>query len=132
MRIVADTNTFLAVALREPEKESLTKVLAGHALMAPEVLPFEIGNALTAMVKKRTLDSEEVQAALEMVNMIPVDLRTVDMRAALDIAVRFRIYAYDAYYLECATRYRAPLLTLDIGMQRVARELAIEIVELPT
>ena len=132
MRVVADTNTFLAVALREPEKESLTKVLAGHALIAPEVLPFEIGNALTAMVKKRTLDSEDVQAALKMVNTIPVDLRTIDMRAALDIAVRFRIYAYDAYYLECATRYRAPLLTLDIGMQRVARELAIEVVELPT
>lgn len=131
MKIVADTNTFLAVALCEPEKDILTDAVSGHDLLAPEVLPLEIGNALSAMVKKKTLDAVSCLAAWDMVSSIPVELRTVDMVAALEIAVRHDIYAYDAYFLECAVRHRAPLLTLDKGMLRIARELSIDIVELP-
>ncbi len=48
MKIVVDTNTFLAVALNEPEKPEIIKLTVGHQLI-PEVLPFEIGNVLTAM-----------------------------------------------------------------------------------
>jgi len=131
LKTVADTNTFLAVALREPEKDRLAEVVAGHDLIAPEVLPFEIGNALTAMVRKRSLAREEVLPAWEMAAMIPVELRKVDIRAAMEIAARFNIYAYDAYFLECAARFRAPLLTLDRAMGRVAKELHLELLELP-
>jgi len=55
MKIVANTSTFLAVALREPEREWIAGAAAGHDLVAPEVLPFEIGNALTALVRRRAL-----------------------------------------------------------------------------
>jgi len=50
MKIVADTNTFIAVALEEPEKRQIIQFTVGKELVAPEVLPFEVGNALTAMV----------------------------------------------------------------------------------
>ena len=46
-----------------------------------------------------------------------------------DLAVRSRIYAYDAYFLECALSLRLPLLTLDRGMKQIARELSIHLVE---
>jgi len=52
MKIVADTNTFIAVALNEPEKDMIIRLTEGYDLVAPEVLPFEIGNALTAMMKR--------------------------------------------------------------------------------
>ena len=39
------------------------------------------------------------------------------------------INAYDAYFLDFAFNLRSPLLTLDIGMQRVAREIGITILE---
>lgn len=129
MRVVADTNTFLAVALDEPEKSHIVRVTAGHELVAPEVLPFEIGNALTAMLKRGTILPEEVSAAWDAVAAIPVDLRRLDVRAALGLAVRFGVYAYDAYFLECALSLRLPLLTLDRGMKHVAGELSIQIVE---
>ena len=131
MKIVADTNTFLAVALCEPEKEALTLAVAGHHLVAPEVLPFEIGNALTAMVKKKALEPKYCRDAWDAVASIPVELCQTDMAAALDIAISFNTYAYDAYFLECALRFRAPLLTLDRRMKRIASDLRIEIVELP-
>jgi hypothetical protein len=57
VEIVADTNTFLAVALDEPERAGIVALTAGHDLIAPEVLPFEIGNALAALVKKGVLQA---------------------------------------------------------------------------
>mgnify|MGYP005624472289 CR=1 FL=1 len=129
MKIVADTNTFLAVALNEPERTQIVRATTGHDLVAPEVLPFEIGNALTAMLKRGALSAEEVPLAWDAVQAIPVDLRGLDLPAALALAVRFGVYAYDAYFLECALSLRLPLLTLDPGMKHIARQLSISIVE---
>jgi hypothetical protein len=47
MKIIADTNTFLAVALNEPEKPEIIRLTTGYDLVAPLILPFEIGNALS-------------------------------------------------------------------------------------
>lgn len=129
MKIIADTNTFIAVCLNEPEKDRIIQLTQGHDLIAPDVLPFEIGNALTAMMKKSSLKKEDVISAWEVVQQIPVDLRHTDIKSALRIAIKFNIYAYDAYFLECAKNLRSPLLTLDIGLKRVARELGITILE---
>ena len=129
MKIIADTNTFIAVALNEPEKDRIIQLTEGHDLIAPDVLPFEIGNALTAMMKKNSLRKEEVASVWEIVQQIPVDLRNTDIKSALRLAIKFNIYAYDAYFLECAENLRSPLLTLDIGMKRVAREIGISILE---
>jgi predicted nucleic acid-binding protein len=127
MKITADTNTFIAVALNEPEKSRIIRLTEGHDIIAPDVLPFEIGSALTAMMKKKALKKNEVASAWEAVQHIPVDLRNTDIKSALKIAIKFNIYAYDAYFLECAVNLRAPLLTLDRGMQRVAQEIGITI-----
>ena len=129
MRIVADTNIFIAVALNEPEKNKIIQLTEGCDLVAPDVLPFEIGNALTAMMKKGILRSDEIQTSWEIIKHIPVELRRIDFKTALDIAAKFNIYAYDAYFLECAGRLKCPLITLDQGMQRIAQELDIMILE---
>ena len=129
MKIIADTNIFIAVALNEPEKDRIIRLTRGHDLIAPDVLPFEIGNALTAMMKKNALKKEEVSAAWGAVQQIPVDLRHIEIKSALKLAMAYNIYAYDAYFLECACKLRSPLLTLDLGMKRVAREIGITILE---
>lgn len=129
MKIIADTNTFLAVALNEPEKDLIIRLTGGCDLVSPEVLPFEIGNALTAMLKKGSLQANEVASSWETVQHIPVDLRSINIKSALKIATEFNIYAYDAYFLECADNLRSPLLTLDRGMKRIAGEMGIKILE---
>ena len=93
MKIVADTNTFIAVALNEPEKGMIIRLTEGHDLVAPEVLPFEIGNALTAMMKRNALKTDEVILAWDIVQYIPVDLRRIDIGAALNVATQYNIYA---------------------------------------
>ena len=129
MLIVADTNTFLAVALNEPKREEIIETTHGHELIAPEVLPFEIGNALTAMMRKRLLAPEDLSIVWDVVQQIPVDLREIDIRSALQVAGRFNIYAYDAYFLECALAARSPLLTLDRRLQTVAKQAGVPILE---
>jgi len=129
MRIIADTNAFIAVALNEPEKDNIVQLTEGCDLAAPDVLPFEIGNTLTAMMKKGTLRSDEILTSWEIIRHIPVELRRSDIKSALDIAIRFNIYAYDAYFLECAGNLKSPLITLDQGMRRIAHEIGITVLE---
>lgn len=119
----------IAVALNEPEKGKIIEMTEGHDLIAPDVLPFEIGNALTAMMKKDTLKNEEVESAWDMIQQISVDLRQTNIRYALSIAIKYNLYTYDAYFLECAQYHRSPLLTLDLGMRRVAQEMGIRVLE---
>lgn len=127
--VVADTNIFLAVALNEPEKADIVRLTLGRVLVAPDVLPYELGNALTAMMRKRFLESDQVAVAWGEIQRIPVELRRIDIRRALELAGRFNIYAYDAYFLDCARSCRCPLLTLDRGMRSVAREAGITLLE---
>ncbi len=129
MKIIADTNTFLAVALNEPEKEWLIEVTDGHDLIAPSVLPYEIGNALSSLVRREVVSERQLAAAWDAAAAVPVELATVDIRAALLLAGHFKIYAYDAYFLQCALDAKSPLLTLDRGMKTVAKQLDIKLVE---
>ncbi|MFQ5352785.1 MAG: type II toxin-antitoxin system VapC family toxin [Candidatus Binatia bacterium] len=126
---MADTNTFLAVALDEPEKDWLIETTDGHDLVAPAVLPYEIGNALSSLVRRKVVSEWQLAAAWDTATAVPVELARVDARASLLLAGNFRICAYDAYFLQCALETKSPLLTLDRGMKRVAKQLDITILE---
>ena len=54
MRITADTNIFLAVILEEPEKQGIVELTSGIHLIAPDALPYEIGNAIIALLKNKS------------------------------------------------------------------------------
>ncbi len=129
MKLVADTSVFLAVTLEEPERARIIELTAGTELLAPEVLPFEIGNALTALMKRRILDPGELVPAWNVARAIPVELRRPEFEEALEIASRFNIYAYDAYFVECALGTRRPLLTLDRRLREVADGAGVEVLE---
>ncbi|MGB7413155.1 MAG: type II toxin-antitoxin system VapC family toxin, partial [Thermosynechococcaceae cyanobacterium] len=102
MNIVADTNIFLAVALNEPEKAHLIEITAGCRIHAPEILPYEIGNALSAMVKRQKIQIADVQEIYVITQRVPVTLTQINIKEALEIATQENIYAYDAYFLQCA------------------------------
>lgn len=129
MIIVADTNIFLAVALNEPEKGDIIRLTSNCDVAAPEILPYEIGNALSAMVKRKQVTHHEALTAVGMAGQIPVRLMAVDVLQALKLALEYNIYAYDAYFLHCAKVLSCPLITLDNRMKQVAIGLNIEILE---
>ncbi len=129
MKVVADTNIFLAVVLNEPERREIVSSTVGRELAAPKILPFEIGNALSALVKRNRLTPEEALTAYRETMNIPVELRDIEISKALEIACRNKIYAYDAYFIECARALRSPLLSLDHGLKETAVGLGIRIME---
>lgn len=130
MDIVADTNIFLSVALNEPERGQIIKLTTDASISAPEILPYEVGNALSVMVKRKRLTMAEALKAHKAVNLIPVRLVGVDVLASIKIAAEHGIYAYDAYFLQCARFYSLPLLTLDKRMKQVAEDLGLQVLEL--
>jgi predicted nucleic acid-binding protein len=129
MQIIADTNILLAVALDEPERQRIIDLTVGAEVFAPEILPYEIGNALSALVKRRRLTADQAMVALAATRRIPVRLLVVDVAQALRLATDCGIYAYDAYVLHCARALSYPLLSLDARMRQVAAELKIRILE---
>jgi len=96
---------------------------------APEILPYELGNSLSAMINRKQISHDEALSAQSAASMIPVRLLSVDVQASLRLAIELNIYAYDAYFLQCAKSTSYPLLTLDKRMRQVATELHIEILE---
>ncbi len=129
MNIVTDTNLFLAVALNEPEKTRIVQLTSNSNAIAPEILPYEIGNALSAMIKRKQITHDEALSAFEIASKIPVRLVSIDILKALELALEFNIYAYDAYFLQCAKSLSYPLFTLDKRMKQVAMKLNIEVLE---
>ena len=130
MDLVVDANIFLAIALNEPEKNQIIQLTAGSRLVAPEILLYEIGNALSAMMKRQRLTYQQATKAFSIIELIPVVLEKADIIQALKISHRYNSYAYDAYYLEVAQRLRIPLMTLDQKMKNVGNSLNINLLEL--
>ena len=127
MDIVADASAVLAVVLNEAARDSIIKRTADCRIVAPEVLPYEIGNALVVVRKKGRLSDAQVLRAYDSAQRIAVALLPVAIPRAIRLAMQFGIYAYDAYYLQCCIENRLPLLSLDARMCEVAGKLQIRL-----
>ena len=127
--ILIDTSAIIAVIANEPEKKKLIELVDGYSLIAPKSVYWEIGNAFSAMLKRGRVTLKQVESALGVFNEIPVRYVDVDLHESLVVAGQHGIYAYDAYLLASAMRYKAPLLTLDRQMARMAAEMCIDVLE---
>jgi predicted nucleic acid-binding protein len=131
MIVAVDTSVVMAAVLNEPGKDALVEVTTGADLQSAPSLPWEVGNALSALFRRGRIDLALAEAALVSFSRIPIRLVDVDLAASLAIADEFGIYAYDAYVLDCALRHRSPLLSLDSRQCEVAGQLGIEVIEVP-
>jgi predicted nucleic acid-binding protein len=129
MALVVDTSVILAVVLNEPTKARLIQLTTGADLIAPLSLHWEIGNALSAMLKRKRATEEEAQAALLEYQKIPIRFLDVPLDTTLQIVAQYRIYAYDAYFIVCARQQSSALITLDKGLHTVARAAHISLPE---
>ena len=129
MEIVADASAFLAVVLNESDRDWIIHSTTGRSIISPEVLPYEIGNALIVMKRKGRLNDREILRAFDLSQRIAVRLVSVNIRDAIKIALRFNIYAYDAYYLQRCLENKLPFISLDHRMCDIAESLEIMVVK---
>jgi len=129
VEIVIDTAAVLAVLLEEPERPALLAATTGAVLFAPASLPWEVGNAVVAAVRRRRLTAAQAEAGWTAYQTIPIRLLEVDIGRAMALATERGLYAYDAYMLELARNRGLPLLTLDARLSYAARLAGIALVE---
>jgi predicted nucleic acid-binding protein len=129
MDIVIDTSALVAVIVDEPERKRIIEVTSGNTLIGPGSIPWEIGNAFSAMFKQKRLTIEEAKKGLSIFKRIPLRYIEPDFVMALKLSQQANIYAYDAYFLDCAIRHKAPLLTLDRKLMTAAKKIHVESME---
>jgi predicted nucleic acid-binding protein len=126
MDVVIDTSALVAVIVAEPERDRIVELTTGNALIGPGSIPWEIGNAFSAMFKQDRLTIGEAREGLEIFETISIRYAKPDFAHALKLAHQINMYAYDAYFLDCAIRHKAPLLTLDRKLKTAAETLNVE------
>ncbi len=129
MDITVDTSALLAVCANEPSKARLVALTKGCNLLAPASVHWEVGNALSAMVKRQRISLKQAQACVASYQQIPIKFIQVDLQQSLALSERFRMYAYDAFLLACASQQNTPLLTLDGPLKIAATSMGIQVLE---
>jgi len=129
MDVVIDTSTLIAVIVGEPERDRIVEFTTGNTLIGPGSIPWEIGNAFSTMFKQNRLTLDEAQRGLVIFDGIPLRYTKPDFINALKISKKANMHAYDAYFLDCAVRHKAPLLTLDRKLKIAAQKLNLETME---
>jgi predicted nucleic acid-binding protein len=71
------------IILNEPEKQKIIALTEDVELVAPEMIAFEIGNALSRMYKKHRLTGEQIVKAYTLYKALPLRIVKVDMINAL-------------------------------------------------
>lgn len=129
MEIVIDTSALISVIVGEPERKRIIEVTTGNTLIGPGSIPWEIGAAFSAMFRQKRLTLKEAEKGLSIFQGIPIRYIDPDFVKALNLSKQANIYAYDAYFLDCAIRYKALILTLDRKLIASASNFEFEILE---
>ena len=129
MKITIDTSALIAVITNESSKNRIIQLTTDTQLYSPMSVHWEIGNAFSAMIKRKRILLSQAKEAVDEYNKIPIKFIDVELNATLEIVEHLQIYAYDAYLIKCSQLTNSPLLTLDQGLIRVANLLGIKILE---
>jgi predicted nucleic acid-binding protein len=129
MDVIIDTSALIAVIVGEPERDRIIELTHNNTLIGPGSIPWEIGNAFSAMFKQNRLSIDEIEKGLFIFDTIPLRYLKPDFVNALKISKQANVYAYDAYFLDCAIRHSSPLLTLDKRLKMAAKGFKIQIME---
>ena len=131
MEIVVDASVLIAVVANEEEKPKLIELTQKSELIARLSVHWEMGNAFSAMLKRQRITLDQAITAIETYLQIPIRFVEVELVESLALADELDMYAYDAYLLRCAEKYRSPLLTLDKKLVQSAKSKKIAVLELP-
>ena len=130
MLITIDTSALISVIGNEATKPGIVRLTEGSSLCAPASVHWEIGNAFSAMFKRRQTTVELAKKALAVYQTIPVKFLEYPLEQALELSARLGIYAYDAYLVQCAMQTNSPLLTLDRGLRVAAEKIGVQTLEI--
>ena len=129
MEIIIDASALIAVIANESERDILIHLTRGAILIAPRSIHWEIGNAFSAMLKRKRITLDQALEAIRIYRTVPIKFVDADLEGSLEVADQLGIYAYDAYLIHCALKYRAPLISLDKNLLAHAEQIGAGIIK---
>jgi predicted nucleic acid-binding protein len=135
MPLVVDASIALAWALPDESSvyaDAVLAVVEGDGLRVPELWAREIANGLAVPYLRKRITAADELAFLTALSHLRIDVE--DAASALTViregtaaAIRYGLTAYDAAYLDLASRERLTLATLDTAMRKAAEQSGITI-----
>lgn len=120
MKYVLDSNVAAKWLLREPDSAKACHLRGDyrqsiHELIAPDVLPVEVGHALTRAERQgRISQSDSLNLWLDMMMTAPRFFAYLAlMPRALALSSQARIGVYDCLYVALAENEQCPVVTAD-------------------
>jgi len=119
---VVDASALAAILFGEPEAGGVVHQLASKALIAPQLLDFELANACLVKSRRAPEKKEVLFAAFRLRQRLAIEKRAVDHDGVLEVPLQTGLTAYDAAYLWLARQFGAELVTLDRKLAKAAAE----------
>jgi len=128
MNFVLDASVALAWCLEDEVNaysDHVLDALVESEAVVPALWPIEVINVLAVATRKRRMRSEDASEAQDLLKALPIAVEPFERAQAFAGVARLAnthgLTAYDACYLELASRRGIPLATLD-EVLRVAAE----------
>ncbi len=118
--IVIDASCILEFLLNQNDKDTVIKTVGTAQLVAPNCLPYEIGNAVSKLIKRKLISIYDGLAVYHEFVRIPMRLMEPDIPNSIVVAGETESYAYDSYYISLAKQLSLPLFTMDGTMKKNA------------
>jgi predicted nucleic acid-binding protein len=107
--VLPEIDSPIALRLRSEARAGM------HLLFAPDIYPFEVGNALTRAERKGLIPAGDAQThLLNILATPPVLFDSLNLlHRAMSISSAFRLGLYDCLYVALAERRQCQLVTAD-------------------
>ena len=117
--LVVDCSMLAGLLFQEAWERQAGDLIEGKTLHAPHLLATEL---TSVALKKHKLGTPELaQDGLAAFAQLDIALYEVPPEPALDLALRYKLSAYDAAYLWLAAELKMPLATFDAALAAAAR-----------
>ena len=81
------------------------------------------------MLKRSRITLEQATEAIAVYQEISLEIIEIDLKAAVQLADKHKIYAYDAYMIQCAIEHGLPIMSLDKNLIEIAKRESIQVIE---
>lgn len=117
--IVVDCSVVCGILFDEPWRAEASSRIAGKTLYAPYLLDHEVVS-VSLKKERQNWSRESTAAALEDYGQYQIELRDTNAAQQFDLALRYKLSAYNAAYLWLAAELKAPLATFDEKLAKAA------------
>ncbi len=125
--MIVDASVFLRAFFPDEEQERAQALIRDHvighlALEAPDLLLYEVTNAVVQAQRRGRVTDEQAEDILSSFEGLGIALKPVSWQDMFAIALKFDRSAYDAAYLALAEATGQSLITADLRLYNAVHD----------